>query len=266
MVRTAPANECSTERAVPAGRPAFSILEVLVALTLVVLVAGLVIPISIGAITRASAEEAQPRLEAAVTEARLEASRLSVPVRLVAAAGGRLVRIERLLIEEAADGEGGGFGLSVGLDVDAGLDAAEPDASEASWAHLNEVHMPDGIVLEQEATESGFGATGAAALGVFTMSESAEANADAGDPLEGSDEAWVIATALPDGRLEPGPQGVVVRLGRGAASSRRWRVRFSAWTGRVALAEMREEDVGAPSDEELPPPPPPADAVAGGGR
>src|SRR5690606_35448531 len=135
------------ERAVRAGRPAFSVLEVLIALTLVVLVAGLVIPISIGAIARASATEAQPRLEAAVAEARLEASRLSVPVRLVAAGGGRIVRIERLQIADAVDvPEGSDSEPFRGLNE--GFDRLEPaGAGGASWAHLNEVLLPEGVVL-----------------------------------------------------------------------------------------------------------------------
>jgi prepilin-type N-terminal cleavage/methylation domain-containing protein len=252
------------------ARRGFSILEILIAMSLVSLVAALVIPISIGAIARASAQEAQPRLEAAVAEARLEAARLGVPVRLVASRGGAVVRIEALEMPRRGEARGntveafgsekgapaGGFG---GLNEDS-RGAAGRSAGE--WVLLNEISLPKGIVLATAPREGVDFEE--AALGVFTMS-STVGDGEGGGSEEPGAEAWTFATALPDGRLEPAGERLIVRAaGRGDAAERRWTVAFAAWTGAVTLTAIREDDDAlAEREEEAFPPPPPGSASRG---
>lgn len=249
---------------------AFSILEILIAISLVALLAGLVIPISIGAIARASALEAQPRLEAAVAQARLEAARLSAPVRLAAAAGGTAVRIEALEItrEDADVGLmsplGAPGGESAGLDGFQEGSVGAGGAAAGEWVLLDEILLPNGIVLEPRPEEgAGFGAE---ALGVFTMSsEPGQGDAVGGDA--GEAKPWVFATALPDGRLEPGRDVIVRAAARGDSDEARWSVQFAAWTGGVTLTPIRpeqDEEVGVGEADALPPPPRADDSRAGG--
>jgi hypothetical protein len=255
------------------GRPeragAFSILEILIAISLMALLAGLVIPISIGAIARASALEAQPRLEAAVAQARLEAARLSAPVRLAAAAGGAAVRIEALEITRGdtdagvtpLPGGAAGDLLGPGLFQEAPGAAGGPAAGE--WVLLDEILLPQGIVLERRAEEAE--GSGAGALSVFTMS-SAPGEESAVDGEASDAKPWVFATALPDGRLEAGREVVVRAAARGDSGEARWSVQFAAWTGGVTLTPVRpdQEEEGFAEEDALPPPPPAGDSREGG--
>jgi type II secretory pathway pseudopilin PulG len=216
----------------------FTLLEVLIAITLTVALAAVVLPVSMSWLQVAGLDEAAPRVEAALSLARADAQRRGIVLEVVAATssdGALELRSRELIVESAGSG-----------DFDESL---EPNGiSDETSEETLLAELPAGIVLrrvipgELEAEE--FGAAGGLA----------EDTSRAAPLAEKEEDELIIALALPDGRIIAEEQAAELRA---VGSDGRWMVlTINGWTGAV----VSRAGVAARDDEASEPPEDPAEA------
>lgn len=199
------------------ARAGMTLVELLIALALMVAVAGLALPNMFAILGRSTAEEGRRQSLGALAGARAEAIGAGEPVRVMAepaeGAGG------------ARGGGGGGWRLRARAIAPDGGELASAGPEAEGWAPESAAVLPAGWIVLAAPEAGATGATGGDAAPV-----------EAVEPVE-------LVIFLPDGGALAPAEGVQF-----AAGERRFSLTFDRWSGRAALTAERtgeaEEEAG----------------------
>jgi prepilin-type N-terminal cleavage/methylation domain-containing protein len=243
-------------------RRAFTILEMLVVVLVIVLIMSIVAPIAVSEIGRSSLEESKRQFEAGVTLARADAQRRGVVLRLWARPADdsratdsffELYTVDVYSAESAAPREENSS--SNAPSPEAGLSSSSPN-SEPERPDSTAVH--EAPALTQTILMLPAGIRVASSLPArFSLDPGADAvTSDTldNDPAgalrdDATDEPGfaktLIATCLPDGRVYAGRTAYLF-----ADKGRAWSISINSWTGRVdAQSILPREFTSRPASE-----------------
>jgi prepilin-type N-terminal cleavage/methylation domain-containing protein len=216
------------------GPGGFTLLEVLIAITLTVALAAVVLPVSVSWLGAAGLDEAAPRLESALSLARADAQRRGVVLEIYAAAAadGTIELRSRELGVERTDAD------------DVGVPAVQEGEAEDSGEETVLAELPLGVLLRR-VNPGDLQEAGLDDVGVPGGTKGSAGNRDE------SDEArLVIALALPDGRIVAEEQAAELRA---VGDDGRWSVlMINGWTGAVvsrAGVAAREDEASEPPED-----------------
>lgn len=199
----------------------FTLIELMIALAIVAMLAGIVLPIGLSRLNADTFAQTQRQLESAVGIARADAQRRGVLMKLVAVESEGVTAIWSIE-REAASQRGQGTQREFILELPAGT-GIEP----VPFATDDE-EPGEGEEGEGEAERGGAGAAGAAAEGT---------------PVERA-----LCVLMPDGTVVPG-EAMALR-GRDGT---RARIGFNAWTGALSFTILPREGADEDGPTELPP-------------
>lgn len=190
----------------------FTLIELMVAIGLALLLAGLVLGVSMSRLGEASFEEAKGRVGAALATARAEAQRRGVVMEVVArtGAGGTVG-----MVMEAAPAPGGDAEKAGGSARDDRMGSGSDDASPGRY--LEAIELPGGVKIAASAKR---------------------ANAPAGLEEDGKSgggsesEKVTVAVFLPDGQGAVGARYLIGKDGRMGE------IVLNRWTGTVEVREI----------------------------
>lgn len=214
------------------GRGAFSLIEVVIALAILVAIASLVLPSLVARTSGRAEREAIEMTRAACSRASSESQRAGVPVLLAAVSGRDHVRLVGSRVERGDD-EAGVVRELFSIDLPAGMTIAIPGAADGS------------------------GATSPGAKGAARNNDAA--GAEGGTPVPGS--RVTLTLAFPDGRCAGGDFDLVT------SGSRRARFTLSEWTSTVRVRTINTSSSGdKPGESAEAESPPAGDGIDGDAR
>ena len=203
---------------------AFTLIELMIALAIVAMLAGIVLPIGLSRLNADAFAQAQRQVEAAVGIARADAQRTGVHVKLIAVVDGGVVLFSQA--HGAAD---------------------RPDTSGKRSLPRREfvLELPTGVQIESEpdteeehANQDG-----------DEVRTAREGSASASDGSSATELA--LCVLMPDGTVVPGEPVLLV-----ARDGKRARIEFNPWTGALTFLPVTAAHVAGAADASAPAPDP----------